>query len=514
MRTKTSDSLRSNCRGRVGLHRWAGGWTASGIDGGSADGAHVVPSGAARLAACGMVTRRRSVQAADQPRVRPGAARKSDALMIEVSLTEQELLRQAASALDGSGGSSNRLLLRTGVHCATGLVVGAQLESCFGLALDPSYRQAIVRELKPEVPRFTEQLGELKPEQQVPRFTSELLEAHGGGTVQPEEVVRRLNRQPVLLCDGTGRCAPYQLHIRHAPSLQDRRGFKQLCEDCRRRAGLGKVAVVVVKCPSLDGRHAVAAFKVAGEHFQTVHAENSLGDAFYVTEQNYVRHLTLDVAIKATIGADGTSTNSAPPELLAYADTLERNRRQVEEAMGGVGEMLRQKDLALKEQREAREASAAAERALQKQRFVEDNIVRRQNLLRNMIRDVGAGGTGARGTRPPVPPALLHRIVASLPLSRSSSRLGLDRSNHGPDGTSVSFSFSDSSLSATRGITPLSHAKTLQSSDPRMARSSRQGLEGSALSGWRKRELSLRVRSSGSGLSKQTRTPEPGLSGW
>ena len=443
---------------------------------------------------------------ADQLGARPGAAQKSDALMIEVSLTEKELLRQAASALDGSRGSSNRLLLRTGVHCATALVVGAQLESRFGLALDPSYRQAIVRELKPEqqVPRFsTEQLGELKPEQQVPRFTSELLEAHGGGTVQPEEVVRRLNRQPVLLCDGTGRCALYQLHIRHAPSLQDRRGFKQLCEDCRRRAGLGKVAVVVVKCPSLDGRHAVAAFKVAGEHFQTVHAENSLGDAFFVTEQNYLRHLTLDVSITATIGADGASTTSSPPELSSYADTLERNRRQVEEAMGGVGEMLRQKDRAVKEQREAREASAAAERALQKQRFVEDNILRRQNLLRNMIRDVGASTTGFRGTCPPVPPAMLHRIVASLPLSRSSSRLGLARSGHGSHDKSVSFSFLDSSLGASRETTPLSPSKTLQSSD--------RGLQLRMTSS---SAITKSTRSSGSGLSKQTRSPDPGLSGW
>jgi hypothetical protein len=377
---------------------------------------------------------------------------KRDALMIEVSLTERELLRQAAaSAFDGAD-SSNKLLLRTGVHCATALVVGAQLESRFGLMLDASYRQAIVRELKPEIPRFAgEQLGELKPKQQVPRFTSEQLEAHGGGTVEPEEVIRRLNRKPVLLCDDTGRCGLHQLRVRYSPSLPDRRGFIRLCDDCRRRAGLGKVAVVVVRCPSLDGRHVVAAFHVAGERFQTVHAENSLGDAFYVTEKNYVRHLTLDVSIAASFDAGGASTDWSPPELLSYAATLERNQRQVETALGGVGELLRRKNLDLKEQREASAAAATAKRALLKKQFVEDKIARRQNLLRNVIRDAGSA-TGVSATPSPIPSGLLHHIVAPLHTSRSSSRLGLDQSGLEPNDQSVSFTLSDSNLVANRSF--------------------------------------------------------------
>lgn len=375
---------------------------------------------------------------------------KSDALMIEVSLTERELLRQAASVLDGSI-SSNKLLLRSGVHCATALVVGAQLESRFGFALDPSYRQAIVRELKPEVPRFPgEQLGELKPQQQVPRFTSEQLEAHGGGIVEPEEVIQRLNRKPVLLRDDTGRCGLHQLRVRYSPSLPDSRGFNRLCDDCRRRAGLGKVAVVVVKCPSLDGRHAVAAFKVVGEKFATVHAENSLGDAFYVTAQNYVRHLTLDVRIAASFDADGGSTDWSPPELLSYAATLQRNQCQVEKDSGGVAELLRRKNLDLKEKREASAAAATAKRALVKKQFVEDNIVRRQNLLRNVIRDAGCAATGASVAPSPVPSGLLHHIVAPLHISRSSSRLGLDQPGYEFNNQSISFSLSDTSLGANR----------------------------------------------------------------
>eukprot|EP01043_Picozoa_sp_COSAG02_P056089 COSAG02_NODE_6599_length_3469_cov_82.997758_3_plen_415_part_00 len=378
---------------------------------------------------------------------------KSDALMIEVSLTERELLRQAASALDGSVSSvsSNKLLLRTGVHCATALVVGAQLESRYGFALDPSYRQAIVRELKPEVPRFPgEQLGELKLQQQVPRFTSEQLEAHGGGTVEPEEVIRRLNRQPVLLCDDAGSCGLHQLRVRYSPSLPGRRGFNRLCDDCRRRAGLGKLAVVVVKCPSLDGRHAVAAFKVAGERFETVHAENSLGDAFYVTAQNYVRHLTLDVSIAASFDADGESTDWSPPELLSYTATLQRNQRQTEKAVAGVGELLRRKHVDLKEKREASAAATIAKRALLKKQFVEDNIARRQNLLRNVIRDAGGATMGAPIAPAPVPSGLLHHIVAPLHISRSSSRLGLDQSGYESNNQSVSFSLSDTSLGAIR----------------------------------------------------------------
>lgn len=376
-----------------------------------------------------------------------GTPLKSDGLMIEVSLTERELLRHAASALDGSG-SSNKLLLRTGVHSATALVVGAQLESRFGLTLDASYRKAIVRELKREVPRFlTGQLGELKAEQEVPRFTTDELLAHGGGTVEPEEVVRRLNCKPVLLRNSAGESTLHQLSVDYSPSLFGRRGFKQLCEDCRRRYGLGNVAVVVVKCPSLDGRHAVAAFKVSGEQFQTVHAENSLGDAFYVTEQNYVRHLTLDVGVVATFDADGVSSELSPPELLSYVKILERNRRLIEDALGGLGEKLRQRKLALEEQREAQAAAAAARQAWQMKRFVGSNIARRQNLLRNIIDGAGGVPSGIHPVPPPVP-ASLHRIVEKLPVSRSSLRLGLGRSGY----ESVSFSKSEPDVAVGRSF--------------------------------------------------------------
>lgn len=370
--------------------------------------------------------------------------------MIEVSLTERELLEQAASALSGSD-HSNKLLLRAGVHCATALVVGAQLQARFGLALDASYRSAIIRELKPEVPRFpTDQLGTLKKDQEVPRFTSEQLQSHGAGIVEPEEVVRRLNRKPVLLHDDSLNRTLYQLRVDYLPSVPGVSGFKQLCEDCRRRAGLGQVAVVVVKCPSLDGRHAVAAYKVSGERFPTVHAENSLGDAFYVTEQNYMRHLTLDVAIAATIDVDGASSDWSPPERLSYADTLARNQRCEDKAIGGLGEKLRRQNLALKQQREARAAAAAANRARQLKRFMDGNIARRQNLLRKFIHDAGIVATGdGAGPLPPAPESL-HRIVEKLPISRSSSRLGLDQSTD-PQWScdSVSFSGSDSDLAAS-----------------------------------------------------------------
>ena len=368
-----------------------------------------------------------------------------------------ELLRNAL-ALDGSlGSTSNRLLLRTGVHCATALVVGAQLESRFGRELDPSYRDAMVRTLRKH--------GE------VPRFTSADLEAHGAGEVEPEEVVRRLNRKPVLVRDEAGASVRHQLRVGFSPSLEGPRGFKQLCDDCRRRAGLGNVAVVVVKCAALDGRHAVAAFEVTGERFRTVLAENSLGDTFYVTEQNYVRHLTLDVTIAATFDAEGVPSDWSPPELLSYADTEQRNRKREEALTNGLGagEELRQKNLALKAQREARAAAVMAKRALLQKQFVESNIKRRQGLLRHVIHSAATSNAAAIAAPPPPPPpssastsastsASLHSILAALPLSRSSSSLGMYGTG-GDDGqrfsgsSSLSLSQSDSDLGtrSTRG---------------------------------------------------------------
>jgi hypothetical protein len=384
--------------------------------------------------------------------------RKNSTLMLEISLKERELLRNAALALDGSlGSTSNRLLLRTGVHCATALVVGAQLESRFGRELDPSYRDAMVRTLRKH--------GE------VPRFTSADLEAHGAGEVEPEEVVRRLNRKPVLVRDEAGASVRHQLRVGFSPSLEGPRGFKQLCDDCRRRAGLGNVAVVVVKCAALDGRHAVAAFEVTGERFRTVLAENSLGDTFYVTEQNYVRHLTLDVTIAATFDAEGVPSDWSPPELLSYADTLQRNRKREEALTNGLGagEELRQKNLALKAQREARAAAVMAKRALLQKQFVESNIKRRQGLLRHVIHSAATSNAAAIAAPPPPPPpssastsastsASLHSILAALPLSRSSSSLGMYGTG-GDDGqrfsgsSSLSLSQSDSDLGtrSTRG---------------------------------------------------------------
>lgn len=160
--------------------------------------------------------------------------------------------------------------------------------------------------------------------------------------------------------------------------------------------------MVVVSCASLNGRHAVAAFEVKGEMFKTVlgasfvispfilpsvtfrslfssarfrsfhtekltfAAENSLGDAFYVTEHNYARHLLLDVTIAQTFDQDGAASDISPPELPSYRETLTRNKRRLEEDMKGLGagEAVRQKDLAVKEQREARTAAARARRAL------------------------------------------------------------------------------------------------------------------------------------------------------
>ena len=210
--------------------------------------------------------------------------------------------------------------------------------------------------------------------------------------VEPEEVVQRLNRKPVLLRDGeTGELHKHQLKVGYAPSLSGKRGFRQLCDDCRRRQGLGKVAVVVVSCESLDGRHAVAAFEVAGEMFKTVLAENSLGDAFYVTEHNYVRHLLLDVTIAQTFDEDGAASDWSPPELLSYRETVSRNTWRWEEEMKGLGAggALRQKNLALKEQREARAAAAQARRAVRQREGVESAIARRQKVLRDVIGSTG-----------------------------------------------------------------------------------------------------------------------------
>ena len=229
-------------------------------------------------------------------------------------------------------------LLNAAAHCATTLVVADALEVRFARKLDPTYMVAILK-------------------------NSRALAAHGGGLVEPDEVIQRMNRHPLRLLDEHGGTSLCQLQVDHAPCLEGGLGFRQLCSDCTARSGLGKVAVVVVDSSSLDGRHAVAAFKVVGESWKTVLAENTRGQIFEVTERNYVRHLTLEVTISASYAADGTPLET-PPERPSYWDFLEENYKNQDDA-GGMAfqaELLKQQALEKSKLKKDRAASSGKER--------------------------------------------------------------------------------------------------------------------------------------------------------
>ena len=250
-------------------------------------------------------------------------------------------LRSAAAAAGGPNkGVLEPFALRSGAHCAVAKVVDDQLFARFGLRLSAAYFAGILSNMR-----------ELK--------------AHGGGVVDPEEILRRINRQPLLCVEGGGGDLLCQLRVTHAASLPGRLGFEQLVADLTARDGLGKVAVAVVKTDALaEGQHAVAAFRVQGDRWKRVLAENSVGDFFEVSDRNFVRHLTLIVSIASCAGPD--PDGQQPQELAQYRQILADNLRLREARVQGAaglaiqGEMLRAQLMQRKHEKEECAAAAAA----------------------------------------------------------------------------------------------------------------------------------------------------------
>ena len=245
----------------------------------------------------------------------------------------------AAAAAGGPKKGVEPFALRSGAHCAVAKVVDDQLFARFGLRLSAAYFAGILSNMR-----------ELK--------------AHGGGVVDPEEVLRRINRQPLLCVDGGGGDLLCQLRVSHAASLPGR-GFEQLVADLTARDGLGKVAVAVVKTDALaEGQHAVAAFRVQGDRWKRVLAENSVGDFFEVSDRNFVRHLTLIVSIASCAGPD--PDGQQPQELAQYRQILADNLRLREARVQGAaglamqGEMLRAQLMQRRHEKEECAAAAAA----------------------------------------------------------------------------------------------------------------------------------------------------------